>query len=288
MASSNSKRPRLGERTTLACLYCKQKKLKCDGHSPKCQNCAKTARECLVEDPATGLLRPRNYTQSLETRVAFLEELLQKLRPDVAVDHLHPVTTRGLDRSMLDVIQNEHGIGPSLLTKDSTQPPPIALTDSASPQDGAIGSTTSNEGQEGGNNLASDVALLALNATGREPHYFGPSSALSFARIAGSVFKLNRAQDSSQADQEIDEATDHNQRRRRRVDFPSPSAALRISAAYFANIHPQYPFLHEPAFRRWEGECASAERNGSLDSASATALFFTTMASSSRHLGENP
>ncbi|KAL2818637.1 hypothetical protein BJX63DRAFT_383600 [Aspergillus granulosus] len=86
-----AKRPRIGERTTLECIGCKQKKLKCNGRSPKCQNCVKSGRDCLVEDPATGLHRPRDYLKSLESRVAYLESLLQQVRPDVALDHMAAV-----------------------------------------------------------------------------------------------------------------------------------------------------------------------------------------------------
>lgn len=32
-------------------------------------------------------------------------------------------------------------------------------------------------------------------------------------------------------------------------DYPT---AVKLSNAYFQNIHPQYPFLHEPSFRAWE------------------------------------
>ncbi|CAG9951451.1 unnamed protein product [Clonostachys rosea f. rosea IK726] len=111
--------------------------------------------ECLVEDPATGLHRPRDYMQSLKSRVAYLESLLQQVRPDVAVDH-YPYAP-------------------------SDNPPPPATTTAG--QHHRAGSQEPEQEVDG---LSSDVALLCLSAAGREPHYFGPSSALSFSRIVTS------------------------------------------------------------------------------------------------------
>jgi hypothetical protein len=91
-----------------------------------------------VEDPATGLHRPRDYLRSLESRVAYLESLLQQSRPEVALDHL--------------------GGGRRL--------PPSAL-EQVSPSREADDDNI--------DDLSSDVALLCLSAAGREPHYFGPS-----------------------------------------------------------------------------------------------------------------
>jgi hypothetical protein len=153
-SGSHPKRQRIGERTMLACTGCKQKKLKvsiiatgryvmfaqalqCDGQTPKCLNCVRSNRDCLVEDPATGLHRPRDYLRSLEARVAYLESLLQQSRPEVALDHL---SAAGVPQSAVEQVS-----------------PGWEACD------------------ENIDDLSSDVALLCLSAAGREPHYFGPS-----------------------------------------------------------------------------------------------------------------
>jgi len=117
------KRPRVGERTVLACIGCKQKKLKVgiihlqyapfladlecsamtkhrnDKNASKLDEANSSfifeshLTDCLVEDPATVLYRPRDYLQSLEARVAYLEGLLQQVNPEVALDHLGPNIT---------------------------------------------------------------------------------------------------------------------------------------------------------------------------------------------------
>ncbi|CBF80573.1 Zn(II)2Cys6 transcription factor [Aspergillus nidulans FGSC A4] len=70
-------RVRTGSRTTVACLGCKDKKLRCDAQVPICTNCRRYNTECLVEDPATKRHHPRNYLETLEQRVATLEGVIR-------------------------------------------------------------------------------------------------------------------------------------------------------------------------------------------------------------------
>ncbi|KAJ9157324.1 Fungal specific transcription factor [Pleurostoma richardsiae] len=252
MSSHTAKRARLTERTMLACLACKQKKLKCDGQIPKCQTCAKTGRDCLVEDPATGLHRPRDYMQSLETRVAYLESLLQQVRPEVASDHFG----REQDEQATSPVIH-HAQDNAELVEHQTASSPM---------------------EENMDHLSAEVALLCLSAAGREPHYFGPSSAVSFSRIISATMGLSRGGDGSQ--QSIIGPGENPPSNRRTVvamRFPPPSLGASLSQAYFNNIHPQYPFLHRPTFLKWESECMAASLAGSLDAAGDVAIFFVLM-----------
>ncbi|PSN61695.1 hypothetical protein BS50DRAFT_144331 [Corynespora cassiicola Philippines] len=262
-----AKRVRLGERTMLACIHCKSKKLKCDVQTPKCQNCSRTGRVCLVEDPATGLHRPRDYLKSLEARVAYLEALLQKTRPEVALDHLD-------------------GTEPSNAVPRPSRPQP--LPEDAVPHllEGGIDclafdNNSPNVGQDGDDetidDLSTDVALLCLSAAGREPHYFGPSCAVSFSRIVSATMGLPKRHGSSQhsgghiGDQgpELQRAVS--------ISFPSPNLAASLTQAYFKNIHPQYPFLHKPTFLAWEELCSQANRTGDVAAAGDLPVFFVLM-----------
>ncbi|KAK2027526.1 hypothetical protein LX32DRAFT_721986 [Colletotrichum zoysiae] len=257
-----AKRPRIGERTMLACIGCKQKKLKicnfltkppqCDGQIPKCQNCVRTRRDCLVEDPGTGLHRPRDYMKSLEARVAYLEGLLQQVRPEVALDHLGPNQSR-----------NANNMAP--YHTDPTQPNSTNHVDV----------------------LSSEVALLCLSAAGREPHYFGPSSAVSFSRIVSATMGLCRSEGSSQhgpAGRGKRYGTEVP--REASLRLPSPALRTSLSEAYFNNIHPQYPFLHELTFRTWEENCLESSHEGHINGVS---WFFALMvyAIGSLVLGQN-
>ena len=245
-----TKKVRLGERTMLACIHCKQKKLKCDGQTPKCQNCVRTNRDCLVEDPATGLHRPRDYLKSLETRVAYLELLLQQTRPEVALDHL-------------DDTEGAH-VGP----RQTHGTAEFLNLDHASPGDG----------DESIDDLSTEVALLCLSAAGSEPHYFGPSCAVSFSRIVSATMGLPKRGGSSQHGGALPDTHAPEVERTFSVSFPSRNLATTLTQAYFKNIHPQYPFLHKPTFLAWEDKCTRASLAGDLDSAGDLPLFFVLMA----------
>ncbi|GKT56666.1 fungal specific transcription factor [Colletotrichum tofieldiae] len=119
--------------------------------------------------------------KSLEARVAYLEGLLQQARPEVALDHLGP--NQSLDTEL------------DLPDTSPTQPIPIMNMTSALPNlpdhssfddmelSRALRVPSIDAEDHHVDLLSSEVALLCLSAAGREPHYFGPSSAVSFSRI---------------------------------------------------------------------------------------------------------
>lgn len=189
---------------------------------------------------------------------------MQESRPDVALDHLN-CTDEPSDFLMGPVMQDHRGTNPH------TQPAGIDFFafNSESP--------TGNVDEDNMDDLSSEVALLCLSAAGREPHYFGPSCAVSFSRIVGATMGLPKRRGGSQ--NSIMEHEDHYPGGQRTVSagFPSASLAAALSQAYFKNIHPQYPFLHQPTFRAWEETCSRAHAAGNLESAGDIPLFFVLM-----------
>lgn len=125
--------------------------------------------------------------------------------------------------------------------------------------------------------LSTEVALLCLSAAGQEPHYFGPSCAVSFSRIVSATMGLPKRGGYSQHEAATPEARHPEVHRTLSVLFPSPRLAATLSQAYFKNIHPQYPFLHKPTFKAWEEICASANATGNLDDIDDLPLFFVLM-----------
>jgi hypothetical protein len=127
--------------------------------------------------------------------------------------------------------------------------------------------------------LSTEVALLCLSAAGREPHYFGPSCAVSFSRVVSATMGLPKRGRLSQHEVAMPEARrpEAHQMLPVSVLFPSPRLAETLSHAYFKNIHPQYPFLHRPTFKAWEEICASANADGGLDNVDDLPLFFVLM-----------
>lgn len=134
-------------------------------------------------------------------------------------------------------------------------------------------------GAPDGDMLSNEVALLCLGAAGREPQYFGPSSAVHFSRVVSSAIGLSRKGEMHGSERgSVSEVWDRG-RPAVSVDFPSPSKLTKLSEAYFQNIHPQYPFLHCPTFRLMEKECLDASIQGDLSKASDASMYFVLMAS---------
>jgi hypothetical protein len=222
--------------------------------------------DCLVEDPATGLHRPRDYVRSLEARVAYLEGLLQEARPEVAIDHFAGLAHAHGDGGALDSANAAPGAatGQPLQAPGGTPNNDIDDVRSTDPDESDL--------------LSNEVALLCLGAAGREPQYFGPSSAVHFSRIVGSTLRLPRRGDGGGAtSSHYSNASGSATRRATYQEFPNPGMMAKLSEAYFSNIHPQYPFLHQPTFRLMEQECLEASLRNDLGAASVSSLFFVLM-----------
>lgn len=121
------------------------------------------------------------------------------------------------------------------------------------------------------NDIATKVGLLSV-AAGAEPHYLGSSSAITLCRIINSALvqalpKKGR-QDSARRSNDNHSASSP-------FMFPNSENCVRLSDAYFDQIHTQYPFLHEPTFRSWEATFLPSEmaNMSDLGSFSSFALY---------------
>ncbi|OQE12628.1 hypothetical protein PENVUL_c001G05063 [Penicillium vulpinum] len=273
------KRPKVGERTMLACIGCKRKKLKVTTRHTGSEKCVDTLlvhqRECLVEDTATGLHRPRNYMQSLESRVVYLGSFLRESRPDISLD--------GDDQSRT---MNNESVVP-FVPPTSAQMPGVSTFGQDSPERAYTGSshthqassTLQNEHAGQVDHLSSEVAMLCLNAAGGEPQYFGPSSAVSFSRIISATMGLKSDPNlSTPRTADLDESDPRVPRTDRVPQLPPPSVSVNLTRAYFDNIHPQYPFLHRPTFCKWEQEVRNASESVDNSTAGEIPIFFVLMA----------
>ncbi|KAK2699255.1 hypothetical protein QWA68_001961 [Fusarium oxysporum] len=239
-ALPGSRRIRTGPRTQLACINCKERKLKCDSQVPSCVNCQRFDITCLVEDPATRRHQPRNYVETLEAKVAFLEDLLRKAR------------------------------------QENTTPPVAAsrTEDTPSGSSPEVSETKDDDDDDDASALSSKVALLGMTADGEARHYLGPSSIFSFSHVIHASlrqpFPGNHLE--SLNDYQDDTAVAPSP-----CFLPDYELGISLSNAYFENIHPHYPFLHEPTFRRWEDALVRPSNTiGELDFDPAP-LFFVNM-----------
>lgn len=64
-------------RNVSACYRCRLRKYKCDTSLPRCQPCERAQVKCIGYDPMTKKEIPRSYVYFLETRLGYLDTLLQ-------------------------------------------------------------------------------------------------------------------------------------------------------------------------------------------------------------------
>ena len=67
-------------RVAQACDRCRSKKIRCDGVTPCCSQCANVGFECKTSDKLSRRAFPRGYTESLEERVRSLETEVRELK----------------------------------------------------------------------------------------------------------------------------------------------------------------------------------------------------------------
>ncbi|PYH86304.1 hypothetical protein BO82DRAFT_326493 [Aspergillus uvarum CBS 121591] len=223
-------------RALLACVKCKEKKWKCDNNPSGCNNCLRAESVCLVEDPVTRTYRPRNYIETLEKRVEFLESLLKECRPDLVNSDLFKLHAHEKQKSP-NVFPRINHINNSDIHRSDDRSSQKAKDDSQ--RDDAV------------DKLESKVGLLSLNAAGAEPQYLGSSSIFAFSRLISP--SLRQVVSSELPTDTVDDDADN------RVSvLPSPcllpdhESAVKLSNVYFQNVNVHYPVLHEPSFRIWE------------------------------------
>lgn len=119
--------------------------------------------------------------------------------------------------------------------------------------------------------LSSMIGTLSLNAAGSEPTYLGSSSVFAFTRfVKPSLRPAIGPASSKRVDESYDAAAPEP------CALPDCHTAVKLSNAYFQNIHTQYPFLHEATFREWEVALADPL----LATYDSLPLFFVTMVNS--------
>lgn len=123
--------------------------------------------------------------------------------------------------------------------------------------------------------LASEVGMLSLNAAGAEPHYLGSSSAFAFSRIiSSSLQKLVPEKTSATFGGLGDQVSNLTP-----CPLPDYNTGIMLSNAYFRNIHPQYPFLHEPSFRVLEEKLMRPSLGIDATEYDSASLYFVNMVS---------
>ncbi|XXH00784.1 hypothetical protein Hte_007135 [Hypoxylon texense] len=239
-----ARRPRVAR----ACIACQQKKQKCDGGSPSC---------CISHDPSTNRRHPRNYVDSLEKHntsleqhVAFLEGALRKLHPNLDVDNLTSRAIESIAATDSAVTRWEEDV--SDMTGRSAGSP-------AFPH-GAYRDDVSN------------LDLLCLRAAGGDPHYFGTSSDFSLTKLFSATLRGVQAQGPGLTMGGVSNSTILSRPLPTPKQLPERAVLVRLTTAYFEQVHPQFPLLHRPTYLEWEEDVLRAREKGELPN--PTYLFF--------------
>lgn len=207
-----------------------------------------------MEDRITKRLQPRDYTGTLEKRVAYLESVLQQ-RYQNSPDNVSFSFEGFVEQP--EIQPNASVEMPALSSEWGTQ----------------ASEFKPNSKNDEFNDLASKVGTLSINAGGAEPRYLGTSSIFAFSRVINSSLR----QVVSRAPSIVPEQYDSDWPNPTPCMLPDYQSATKLSDAYFENIHPQYPFLHEPTFRSWEMMLATSSQESDNFNFNPSCLFFLNM-----------
>jgi len=105
-------------RIAQACDRCRSKKIRCDGITPCCSQCANVGFECKTSDKLSRRAFPRGYTESLEERVRVLETEVKELK-DLSDEK----------DEKIDILSRIHSNSPSLRRPSSTVSSSVDLAD---------------------------------------------------------------------------------------------------------------------------------------------------------------
>lgn len=112
-------------RIAQACDRCRSKKIRCDGVTPCCTQCANVGFECKTSDKLSRRAFPRGYTESLEERVRSLEQEVRELK-----DLLDEKDEK------IDILSRIHSASPATRTT-STERSPSSVEEKPSSEDEA-------------------------------------------------------------------------------------------------------------------------------------------------------
>ncbi|KAJ5214941.1 hypothetical protein N7468_010620 [Penicillium chermesinum] len=182
-----------------------------------------------------------------------------------------PFTKKRQPRNYLESLEERVAELEGLLGMQSTKPAPKLAA--ASPREHSSPFTASMKRSED-RSLASNAGLLTLNATGAEPHYLGSSSAFAFSQVVAASLNQSTSREGSRVSEPNSGEIEAPLPRL----LPEYDVGVKLSNAYFENIHPQYPFLHEPTFRLWERQVLLPEETPNITGFDATPLYFINMA----------
>ena len=243
-------------RNVSACNRCRLRKNRCDTRLPKCTACERSGQKCVGFDPITKREIPRSYVFWLETRVNYLESLLQ----DSQVPFKPP---EAFETSL------HQAIGPH--SRGQTHDAPDGATTDGSPSDLQSGEQRRMWEKEQNeksrlSRLVDDVGMVSVQGAS-DPRWLGSTSGIPFARIVfaaikNSVSTNNTERGSVKPNNEaksLDRLPSGNAMRDsffglhtkptvKQAPFPEKYLGEKLANLYFEHANPQIPILHKGEF----------------------------------------
>ena len=257
-----------------ACNRCRLRKNRCDQRLPSCASCDKAAVKCVGYDPITKREIPRSYVWYLETRVAYLESLLQDHGlPFQPADDFNP----SFQPNGTAATATASAPTPTAARTAAHMAPPAsngashAASASASACASAADGPPSREESERYDRekltkLVSNIGMVSVQGAS-DPRYLGSTSGISFARVVFAAVKSsvsgassergsNRGGRPAAAANVVDGGTSmrdsffglHTKPTFRQAPFPDRELGSRLVELYFEHANPQIPILHRGEF----------------------------------------
>ncbi|KAI0486362.1 hypothetical protein F4859DRAFT_470082 [Xylaria cf. heliscus] len=243
----------------LACRRCRTRRIKCDGRTPACSNCAKVGEICLdVDAQNADIVIPRNFAGAARSRIQWLENIIRSRLPDVdlasgpQIDMLPTIPT-ALPAATVSTGISEDAVAGALPASSSLWP-------SADSHSGSLKrpfEESSPVGQDEplsarAHSIAVDLGRVSLNSDSVQRHYLGSSSGLLFTNLIGVSPSSTHSEPS--APPQSYEAPLHDtfiEHYRSlhvllRQTLPERQDTIVLAQTYIRWMHPQYPVL-EPA-----------------------------------------
>ncbi|KAH8820098.1 fungal-specific transcription factor domain-containing protein [Xylogone sp. PMI_703] len=257
-------------RNVSACNRCRLRKNRCDQRLPSCASCDKAGVKCVGYDPITKREIPRSYVFYLESRVDYLEGLLQKHNiPFAPADDLDLSSRPGPEPNTIQ--------SPS----EDGRPPQTAevAVSSTKPSQQELARSKKQGDAEKVEKLVSNLGSIPVQGAS-DSRYLGSTAGISFARVvfaavkssvSGSNSDRSGVRPSSKPQGGSKPGPPTNMRDSffglqtkptiKQAPFPDKDVGRRLVEFYFEHANPQIPILHRGEFMKmFEAAYAEGEQ----------------------------
>jgi hypothetical protein len=247
-------------RNVSACNRCRLRKNRCDQRLPSCLSCEKANIKCVGYDPITKKEIPRSYVFYLETRVAYLEDLLQDNSISFDPPEVFEHGTRTGPDSNATLTPSDEGVAPSSNGN-------VPTTHKKTQQQ--VAWSKKQDETEKLDKLVSNIGSVSVQGAS-DSRYLGSTSGISFARVVFAAVKSSVSGTSSDrsgvrpskppsgakgAGSGGTSMRDsffglHTKPTIKQAPFPDEEVGRRLIDHYFEHANPQMPILHRGEFMK--------------------------------------